>query len=258
MEPQSGHDPGSAEHAAEASAALAADREGLARLAELFSRDLARAAYGMLGDGLFAKNLAHDALLTAWDSAGRTSADTPVRAWLLGVVINLCRGHRRSLDRRRPREQAVAESRPETASGEPAAEADRLDALARAMEWLDGPLREVVVLRFQQQLDVAATAAALGVPGAGTRRVSSPASPPAPAPRGSNCGVCPGTATSAVGRCSSRPPPRLRPTPSPRSRSPCSCPSPKTRPAGPSRTGVSLRWCGVLMVRRSECGDRRG
>jgi len=137
------------------------DPAGLSRLAELFGRRMSRAAYLMVGDTHAAEDLVHDALIAAWDAKRSTTIDTPVRAWLLGILLNLCRRRRRGTERRVRREQAVAWAPTAGVADETEAVARR-DTLARAMDRLDEPLREVVVLRFEQQLSVAETARVLG------------------------------------------------------------------------------------------------
>ncbi len=140
------------------------DRRALASVADRFGPTLTRVAYLHLGDAHAAEDAAQDALLAAWDAARRTSETTVLRPWLLGILLNVCRKHHRTMTRRRRREQVAhdlnAGCRPD-ASLTP--QLDRREQLALALRELDEPMRAVVILRFAQDMSVAETAQALGL-----------------------------------------------------------------------------------------------
>lgn len=141
------------------------DRAALGQIVGRHGAAMARAAYLYLGDAHAAEDAVQDAMLAAWDAAKRTNGDTPLRAWLLGIVLNRCRKHRRTAARRRRREQAhhelkLADATPMRDDGFD----EQVDRVRAALAELTEPLRCVVILRYEQGLSVAQTAAALGVP----------------------------------------------------------------------------------------------
>ncbi len=149
------------------------DQAALAQITRQYGRALTRAAYLHLGDAHAAEDAVQEAMIAAWDGAHRTSEETPLWPWLLGIAFNHCRKHLRSLSRRRRREQQAHELRlihtnDVHSPGAAALAADetknRLDALRHALGQLTEPLRCVVILRYEQGLSVADTATALNVP----------------------------------------------------------------------------------------------
>jgi RNA polymerase sigma-70 factor (ECF subfamily) len=136
----------------------------LAALTHRHGPALARAAYLHLGDTHAADDAVQDTLLAAWDAAPRTTEGTALRPWLLGILLNRCRKMWRSHTRRRRREQAAAQLRAAAGADEVTHVDEQLEALRDALMRLDEPLRCVVILRHQQGLSVADTAAVLRVP----------------------------------------------------------------------------------------------
>jgi RNA polymerase sigma-70 factor, ECF subfamily len=137
--------------------------ESLTRLVEAQGSRLTRAAWLYLGDAEAAQDAAQEALIAAWDGAGRTTAGTVLGAWLMGILVNRCRKHVRTARRRRAREAAVMRERREAAdAGE---DEERLRRLQEAMERLSAEQRELIVLRFHEGMSVEETAAVLGIPG---------------------------------------------------------------------------------------------
>jgi len=122
-----------------------------------------RLAWLMVGDAAAAEDIAQDALVAAWDGAGRAAEDTRLGVWLAGIAVNLCRVEIRKRARRRRRETVAAVLR----DGEVTHSAERDDEARRVREAvmrLEPELREVIVLRFLRQMPVADAAAALGIP----------------------------------------------------------------------------------------------
>ncbi len=139
------------------------DAAALAQVARHYSDRLARVAYLHLSDAHAAEDVTQEALIAAWDAAARTRQVTPLWPWLLGILFNRCRTHLRGLSRRRRRERAAHELRLSHVETETAVD-DRVEHVRHALAGLSEPLRCVVILRFEQSLSVADTAAALGVP----------------------------------------------------------------------------------------------
>jgi len=137
----------------------------------MYGSALTRAAYLHLGDGHAAEDAVQDALLAAWDAAGRTDQHTPLWPWLIGIVFNHCRKHLRTLSRRRRRERHANAMRLTVSQGAEA-NADRLALIRDALLGLPEPLRCVVIARFEQGLSVAQTAVALSLPEGTVKRRS--------------------------------------------------------------------------------------
>jgi RNA polymerase sigma-70 factor (ECF subfamily) len=125
---------------------------------------LSRLAYLLVGDRHSAADIVQETLIAAWDSARRTDERTRLRSWLSGILLNRCRKHRRSAGRRRRRESEAVQRRAAEMSAGAAADSEDLAAMQRALLQLDDDLREVLVLRYFQQLGVREAADAIGVP----------------------------------------------------------------------------------------------
>ncbi len=145
------------------------DAAALAELNARFGTPLTRAAFLYLGDAHAAADMVQDALVAAWDGCRRTAETTALRPWLFGILFNRCRKELRSRRRRRRREVAAFELR-ESLRQDPSEwerETDRLDSLRRALDRLEPGFREVVILRYHQDMSVEEVSRTLGIP-AGT------------------------------------------------------------------------------------------
>ena len=145
----------------------ARDRQALAEVVDRFAVALTRAAYLQLGDADAAADAVQETFIAAWAGAKRTRTDTPLAAWLYGILIRRCRKRLRSRTRRRRHERHAA--RPPDAASETNPDgalvrAEELETLRVALAELDEAHRAVIVLRFERRLSVADTATALGIP----------------------------------------------------------------------------------------------
>jgi RNA polymerase sigma-70 factor, ECF subfamily len=125
---------------------------------------LFRSACLLCGDEAEAQDLVQETFLQAVRSAHRFGGRSSVYTWLHGILLNLTRHYHR--DRRRMvydeelarQETAVAEENP-----------SRLDLdeatgpLAAALQRLSPPHREVLVLRFYDEMEIHEIAAHLGI-----------------------------------------------------------------------------------------------
>lgn len=125
--------------------------------AEALKARLYRTAYLYLGSEAYALDAVDEAIYLGLLHYKRLRQPEHFNTWLTRVLINACNAELR----RRKRELAV-EQLPETA-GE---ELDRLP-LRQAIARLPRELRAVIILRYFQDLTLAETAEALGIP-AGT------------------------------------------------------------------------------------------
>lgn len=140
------------------------DRTALRELAVDHGSALTRVAYLHLGDAHAAEDAAQETLLAAWRAARRTSDRTTLRPWLYGILVNICRNHLRSLQRRRRREKLAVSRRPKNPSPDaPEDITKELAAVQQALMQLDEGQRSVIVLRYERGLSIAETAEALGI-----------------------------------------------------------------------------------------------
>jgi RNA polymerase sigma-70 factor (ECF subfamily) len=146
------------------------ERTGDARaqtFADLLDRRVIDGAYRyatlMMGSRADAEDATHDAALTAWRHLDELRDPARFEAWFGRIVVNACRDRLRSR-RRMPLHVALD---PELSSPDPNSGFAGRDALAGAIRSLSADHREVVVLRFFEDLTVDQIAARTGV-GAGT------------------------------------------------------------------------------------------
>ena len=143
----------------------ARDETALSQITRHYGPAMTRAAYLHLGDIHAAEDAAQEALIAAWDGAYRTGEATTLWPWLLGITLNRCRKHLRSLSRRRRRElhaHALHQAHVDAACN--AHMGDRADQLRMALLNLPEPLRCVIILRYEQGLSIAQTADAMQLP----------------------------------------------------------------------------------------------
>jgi RNA polymerase sigma-70 factor (ECF subfamily) len=125
---------------------------------------LFRSACLLCGDQAEAQDLVQETLLQAVRSAPRFRGRSTVYTWLHGILLNLTRHYHRA------RKRILYDD--ELAREEPAPleeHLNRLDleltssALAEALDGLSGPHREVLILRFYEDMKIHEIAAHLGI-----------------------------------------------------------------------------------------------
>jgi RNA polymerase sigma factor (sigma-70 family) len=129
---------------------------------------LRRIAVGLLQD----LDEADDAVAETWVAAHRhrPAADRPPRPWLGRVVMNLARNRLRAARRRKRHEADAVVGLPDVPTPEAMAAALELQRrVALLVQRLPEPYRQVVFLRYVEDLEPAQIAARLGIP-AGTAR----------------------------------------------------------------------------------------
>ena len=140
------------------------DPGAMQELVVAYGDRLFRSACLLCGNEAEAQDLVQETFLQAVRSAHRFGGRSSVYTWLHGILLNLTRHYHR--DRKRlvyDEELAHAEPAPpdETPNG--------LDvemttgALAKALRRLSGPHREVIVLRFYEDMKIHEIAARLGI-----------------------------------------------------------------------------------------------
>jgi RNA polymerase sigma-70 factor (ECF subfamily) len=124
-----------------------------------------------VGDPRLAEDLTQDTFVNAFRGVGRFHWQGAVKPWLLRIAHNRVANHYRTVGRR----PQVADEPIEDAEGQPVAFRDhgadpgddaerilRLDEVARALEHLTDLERQVIALRFGQEMTVAEAAEVMG------------------------------------------------------------------------------------------------
>ena len=126
-----------------------------------------RTAYLITGSAADAEDAAQEAFMKAYRALGRFRAGAKLRPWLLRIVANEARNRVRASGRRHTAELRVVEAfRPGDAAPSPEAVAVDAESRRRLLDHvnaLDQDDRLVIASRYMLELDVAETAAALGV-----------------------------------------------------------------------------------------------
>jgi RNA polymerase sigma factor (sigma-70 family) len=115
---------------------------------------LLRSAYLLCGDATEAQDLVQDTFLQALKSVHRFRGESAMYTWLHGILLNVSRHHRRR-QKRLVFDENIAVEMP----GMGVAEADcdrefRTTRLVRALQTLSPEHREVIVLRFYENLKI--------------------------------------------------------------------------------------------------------
>ena len=124
---------------------------------------LLRSAFLLCGDETEAQDLVQETFLQALKSARAFRGDSAVYTWLHGIMRNLCHRHLRHQKRLVFDEQLVGR---EATVASPASEQDEAfcaDRLAQAIADLSPEHREVIVLRYYENLKLQEIAARTGV-----------------------------------------------------------------------------------------------
>ena len=127
-----------------------------------------RTAYLITGSAAEAEDATQDAFIKAYRAIGRFRPEASPRPWLLQIVANEARNRIRASGRRHTAELRVMDAhRPGDAAPSPEAAAVAAEGRRHLLESLNGLSDEdrlVIASRYLLELDVAETAAALGIP----------------------------------------------------------------------------------------------
>jgi len=146
---------------------LAGDTAAFEPLVLPYRRPMLSLAYRIVPDAEDAKEIVQEALLRAYKYLRRCDIERSFRNWLYQILVNAARDHGRKHGREASlrSDDALTESSPSPEAGPEAAHEAR-EARAQLLDCLDGVSpkeREVFLLRDIEEMDVAATAEALGL-----------------------------------------------------------------------------------------------
>ena len=147
--------------------ARAGDHDAYEALMREHEQTAFRVAYAILASAADAEDVAQEAFVKAYRALGRFRAGAPFRPWLLAIVGNEARNHRRAAGRRSFHQQRAHYLEPVSSIAEPAdsvlAGESRRELLAALGRLREGE-RQAIVARYFVGLTDAEAGAALGVP----------------------------------------------------------------------------------------------
>ena len=136
------------------------DPQYLAEVFDRTARPLLRLAIHLVGDPAVAEDLVQDTFLGALEAADRYDPRQPIEPWLRGILLNRFRRRART-DARKPEAERLAKRVAETPAEE-ALHTEQSAALAQAIDGLDSPYREILLLRMRHGMAPADIAHVLG------------------------------------------------------------------------------------------------
>jgi RNA polymerase sigma-70 factor (ECF subfamily) len=142
-------------------AARAGDKFAFGELVALESQEGYRLSYAVLRNRVDAEDALQDAFLHAWRHLPRLRDPDRWPAWFRRVLVNSAIEVHRGR-RRRATVQPLSQEAPPV--GDSSARVALQDEVDRLMDCLEPRDRALIVLRYQQDLDVPAIAAAMGMP----------------------------------------------------------------------------------------------
>lgn len=140
-----------------------AHEDAFAALMQRYREALRAFTFRLVGDPYVAEEICQDTLLKAWQQATSFRVEAHLRAWLFRVARNSAIDH---LRRRRPCTEELGQGHPDPATL-PEEEVERawvISCLGEALSRLPPVYREVVELRYFQQLEYAEIARILEIP----------------------------------------------------------------------------------------------
>lgn len=138
------------------------DPAAVRELLDAYGDRLLRSAYLLCGDETEAQDLVQETFLQAIRSAHRFQGHSSIYTWLHAILLNLARSHHRSQKRIIYDDELVDREMADENAGQLDARTVS-SALKSAMQKLSGAHREIIVLRYYENLKIHEIAAHLGV-----------------------------------------------------------------------------------------------
>lgn len=141
------------------------EESALVDLMERYGTPLLHFAHRMVGDSQVAEEIFQDTMFKAWQQASQFRVDGHLKAWLFRVARNNAIDHMRK--KRLPTEEYTSSLQTASLAFLPECEAERSwlsDEVVRAVSLLPLAYREVVELRYFQQLGYQEIAEVLDIP----------------------------------------------------------------------------------------------
>lgn len=124
---------------------------------------LLRSACLLCGDDTEAQDVVQETFVQALKSAHRFRGDSAIYTWLHGILLNMCRRHRRKQKRLVFDEERVLQQTFEPSQADDFDQDFCASSLAQAIQRLSPEHREVIVLRYYENLKVEDIARQTGV-----------------------------------------------------------------------------------------------
>lgn len=140
----------------------AGDQQAFRRLLEEHHQRIYRVAYAVVADAEEAAEITQETFIKAWHALPGFRGEAAFTTWLTRLALNTARDHLRRGRARRERDAAYAVVA--TIASDPAEPFADRDEIARALDLLTPQAREVVALRYGQDLSLAEIAAVLACP----------------------------------------------------------------------------------------------
>jgi RNA polymerase sigma factor (sigma-70 family) len=144
----------------------ARDPAALQELVASCGNRLLRSAFLLCGSETDAQDLVQDTFLQAIEAIHRFRGDSSIYTWLHAILLNLSRHYHRDRKRLVCDDELARQDVPVTDDGPAPADVDAASAaLGVALERLSVPHREVLILRFYENMKIGQIAAHLGISG---------------------------------------------------------------------------------------------
>jgi RNA polymerase sigma-70 factor (ECF subfamily) len=137
------------------------DQEAFRLLVESHQQRVYRVAYAVVPDAEDAAEITQETFIKAWHALPLFRGEASFATWLTRLTLNTARDQLRRSRVRRERDSAYPTSIIASDPTEPFAERDEI---ARALDLLTPQAREVIALRYGQELSLAEIAAVLACP----------------------------------------------------------------------------------------------
>lgn len=151
----------------------AGDPLALEELVEAFQPRMLRLVHRLLGWSGDAEDLVQDVFVAALENLPRFRGEARLSTWLTAIAVNRCRAHMRWRRLRETALQLMFHRLSAAPNGRPPGHNEIHDEVRRAVRTLRSRYREVVVLRYFEELSNAEVAEVLGIsPAAVEQRLS--------------------------------------------------------------------------------------